>query len=101
MRCRLGLLLALSLAAATAALPAAPAAAAKKQRCERAWVNGKETCLRAGQRCRARHNRDYLVKGFECRRRKLARARESTLRGEEVVYLRRGRPSFQTALQAF
>ena len=101
MRCLLGILV-LLVAALAGAIGAAPAEAAKKRPCVRAYVAGAEKCVRAGQACRPAQRRDYLVVRLECRRRKLTRARESVLRGPSVVYLRdNGLPSFQTALQAF
>jgi hypothetical protein len=97
------LMLLVLLPAAAGAQPSPPAPgahAAQKRNC--VYVNGTQQCLRARQRCQARHNSDYLLGGFTCRKRRLARASEAQLRqGRFVVLGRNGQPSFSTALQAF
>ena len=92
---------ALPMHAAAADPGAAPAA---KTTC--IFVNGEKQCVRAGQRCQRRFRNDYLLGGFECRRRRgkqvLVKAGEAALRDGGFVHLQpNGYPSFSTALQAF
>lgn len=66
----------------------------------------KHACLRVGQICKPAYRRDYVVAGFECRRRKgrwtLARAGEIALRHGGLVKLQsNGRPTLDRARQVF
>jgi hypothetical protein len=75
---RLILLIALSLAVlAGIALPAAVAPASLEHRCKpglrHALIAGRHRCLRAGQRCARKHDRQYHRYGFHCHRGRLTR----------------------------
>jgi hypothetical protein len=74
----------------------------RAKKCEKAVVGGKKVCLRPGARCKARYQSDYLLHGFSCRGRKLARATPEERRGEEAVLTNEdGEIEMRTALEAF
>lgn len=89
--------------AASAAPPAGQATAVETATCTRTVVNGKVTCVRVGQRCVRRYQKDYLRAGLSCLKgRRLGAASPRQIRGPEpYVVSPNGQMSFATALAVF
>lgn len=79
---------------------ARPAAVPKE--CVKAFVNGRRSCLRKGDRCKKAYQADYVSAGFSCKRGRLRKASIAQLRGEQPLLLSdNGYLSLRTALAAF
>jgi hypothetical protein len=102
----IAVLLCAALAALAVASPVSAAPARSAALCKRGTtivaLGGKKACVRAGQRCVNRYQRQYLRAGLTCTHRKLRKASASVRRyGDAVVIAKPGPVDRKTALQAF
>jgi hypothetical protein len=82
--------------------PGAGDGAAATKGCTKAFVNGKPTCLRTGQRCSPRFQSDYLLVDLSCKHGKLRRASIAQRRHDDPLLVQpNGEISLSTALDAF
>ncbi len=76
------------------------AKAAKK--CTKAVVDGRNACLRKGDKCKKRFQDDYVRAGLSCKKARLRKASIKQLRGSEPLLVsKNGQLSTETALAAF
>ena len=91
----------IALLGATLAVGHSQGAPAKKK-CTKAIVDGKQVCLKVGQKCKKKFQEDYVRAGLSCKGNRLRKASIKELRGPEPLLIEpNGQLSVDTALAGF